>query len=151
MKPIGIVLVIVAVSTSNVFFRSPTIDGALVLLKGMIGLGGQEQAQVFFDRLGPSADWLQSIGVATGGHAMTMMMIWILILFFVVLFCPNTIEMLARYEPALGVKPPPSTQISIGAAIEWNASFLWAIAVSFLAVVAIISIRGPSEFLYWQF
>ena len=150
MKPVGIVLVIVAASIANVFFRSSTIEGALILLKGMIGLGGVELPQVFFDRLGPLAGWLQSSGVASvsgGGRDVMMMMIWIPTLLLVALFCPNTIQILARYEPALGVKPP-SSQVTV---IEWNASFLWAIGVSVVAAIGIVSLGGRNEFLYWQF
>ena len=61
MKPVGIVLVIVSVTVANVFFRSSTIEGAVILLKGMIGLGGVELPQVLFDRLAPLAAWLQSV------------------------------------------------------------------------------------------
>jgi hypothetical protein len=34
---------------------------------------------------------------------------------------------------------------------RWDASLPWAVAVSVLATMAIVSIGGPSEFLYWQF
>jgi alginate O-acetyltransferase complex protein AlgI len=152
MKPIGIVLVIIAASTANVFFRSSTIEGALNLLKGMIGAGGGEMTQVFVDRLWPLAGWLQSIGVisAAGSGRNVVIFIWIAILLSVALFCPNTLQILARYEPALGVKPP-STQGAVGAAIDWNTSLPWAIAVSVLAVMGVISLGGANEFLYWQF
>ena len=33
----------------------------------------------------------------------------------------------------------------------WGPSLPWAISVSVAAAVAIFSIGGPSEFLYWQF
>lgn len=152
MKPLGIVLVVVAAAAANVFFRSSTIQGALNLLKGMIGFGGFELPQAFLERLGPLAGWLH-IGVASvpgGAQNVLMMMIWVPALLFVALFCPNTIQLMARYEPALGIKPPP-TQSGMGAAIEWSASFPWAIAVSVMAVIGIFSLGGPSAFLYWQF
>jgi alginate O-acetyltransferase complex protein AlgI len=150
MKPVGVVLVIVAVTIAHVFFRSSTIGGALILLKGMLGLGGAESSQVIFDRLAPLSGWLQSVGIFGGSQNAIILMIWIPILLFIALFCPNTIRVLGRYEPALGVKPP-SAQMGLGAAIEWNASIHWAIAVSVLAAIGIVSLSGPSEFLYWQF
>ena len=76
--------------------------------------------------------------------------IWISGLMFVALACPNTLQILSRYEPALGVKPQPHRQ-GIGQILEWKASLPWAIVVSGIAAVAIASINGPSEFLYWQF
>ncbi len=78
------------------------------------------------------------------------MAIWISVLMFVVLACPNTLQILSRYQPALGMKPQP-TKLGIGRVLEWDASLPWAIAVSGIAAIAIVSIRGPSEFLYWQF
>ena len=69
---------------------------------------------------------------------------------FVALACPNTLQILARYEPALGVKSQ-SIKFPIGRIVEWDASLPWAIAVSVIAAVAIVSLGGPSEFLYWQF
>jgi hypothetical protein len=116
----------------------------------MIGLGGLELPQVFLDRLGPLAGWLQSIGVASVSQGSRNLIIIVPTLLFFALFFPNTIQVLARYEPALGVKPL-STHMAIGVPIEWNASVLWAIAVSILVVVGIMSLGGPSEFLYWQF
>jgi len=35
--------------------------------------------------------------------------------------------------------------------VEWGASLPWAIAVSAITAIAIVSMGGPSEFLYWQF
>ena len=76
--------------------------------------------------------------------------IWIFVLMFVALACPNTLQILSRYEPALGVKPQ-QTEQGIARLLEWNASLPWALAVSGIAAIAIVSISGPSEFLYWQF
>jgi hypothetical protein len=77
---------------------------------------------------------------------------WIAILLFIALVCPNTLQILAPYEPALGVKPrsiaPMIGKIRIPA---WSPSLPWAVAVSAAAAVAVFSIGGPSEFLYWQF
>ena len=67
---------------------------------------------------------------------------------FVALACPNTLQILARYKPALGANPQ-STKFRLEGRIV--ASLSWAIAVSVIAEMAIVSLRGPSEFLYWQF
>ena len=75
---------------------------------------------------------------------------WIVVLLFVALACPNTLQILACYEPALGVKRQ-ATKLVFGRIVEWEASLPWAIAVSVIAAIAIGSIGGPSEFLYWQF
>jgi alginate O-acetyltransferase complex protein AlgI len=75
---------------------------------------------------------------------------WILVSMLIALAFPNTLQILARYEPALGVKP--QTLDFVGRSIsEWNASLPWAIGVSIVAAIGILSLSGPSEFLYWQF
>jgi hypothetical protein len=77
---------------------------------------------------------------------------WTAALLFIALVCPNTLQILAPYEPALGVKPqsmaPLIGRIRIPA---WGPSLPWAVAMSAVAAMAIVSLGGPSEFLYWQF
>jgi alginate O-acetyltransferase complex protein AlgI len=122
----------------------------------MIGLNGIAVPQDLFDHLGPVANVLDRIGVIPDSswtvNDLARTAIWISALMFVALACPNTLQILARYEPALGVKPR-STSLVFGSirVAEWTASFPWAIAVSVLAAIAVVSIGGPSEFLYWQF
>jgi hypothetical protein len=40
---------------------------------------------------------------------------------------------------------------SLVAESEWNASVPWAIIISIAGAIAILSLGGPTEFLYWQF
>jgi alginate O-acetyltransferase complex protein AlgI len=153
MKPAGCVLTFTSVAAAMVFFRSPTITSAVDLVKGLVGLNGIALPQALFDRLGPLTSMFHDVGLIAESwstHEFVKTAIWISILMFVALACPNTLQMLARYEPALGVKPEP-TGLVIGKIVEWDASFPWAIAVSVIAAIAIVSMSGPSEFLYWQF
>jgi len=152
MNPVGLVLTFVAVATSMVFFRSTTMQAAVNVVKGMIGLNGVALPQPIYERLGLIADILGRIGVVVepgGGRDFVMLMIWLPALLFIALAGPNTLQMLARYEPALGVKAPAA---GIGRNIaEWNASLPWAIGISVVVAIGIISLGGQSEFLYWQF
>jgi len=156
MKPAGVVLTFVSVSVAMLFFRSPTLTSAIDLVKGMSGVNGIALPQDLFNRLGSAAATLHRAGVVADGSwtldDFTQTVTWISVLMFVALACPNTLQILARYEPALGVKPQ-STRLVFGRIRipEWAASFPWAIAVSVIAAMAIASIGGPSEFLYWQF
>jgi alginate O-acetyltransferase complex protein AlgI len=154
MTPIGFVLTFVAVTTSMVFFRSSTLQGATNILKGMIGLSGVALPQDLYDRLGPLAGWLHSVGVvpeAGSSQSFMMMTVWISALMFIVLACPNTLQILARYEPALGVKPQPTDQSTGRMVVEWDGSLPWAIGVSITAAMGIYFLDSPSQFLYWQF
>jgi alginate O-acetyltransferase complex protein AlgI len=153
MEPAGLVLTFLSVATAMVFFRSPTITSAIDLVKGIIGLNGIGLPQALFNHLGPLAETLHGVGVIAEPWSIqdfAKTAIWISLLMFVALACPNTLQILARYEPALGVRSQ-STKLAIGRIVKWDASLPWAIAVSAMAAIAILSLGGPSEFLYWQF
>ena len=153
MEPVGAVLTFVSVAVAMVFFRSPTMTSAMDLVKGIIGLNGIALPQAVFNGIGPLASMLHAVGVTAESWSIqdfAKTAIWIFILMFVALACPNTLQIMARYEPALGVKPKP-TKLAMGRILEWNASLPWAIAVSATAAITIASMGGPSEFLYWQF
>jgi alginate O-acetyltransferase complex protein AlgI len=154
MTPIGFVLTFLAVTTSMVIFRSSTLQGAANILKGMIGLNGVAIPQQLYNSLGPLAGWLHSVGVvpeAGSSQSFVMMTVWIPVLMLIALACPNTLQIMARYEPALGVKPHLTGQIRGGMVVEWDGSLPWAIGVSIIAAMGIFFLGSPSEFLYWQF
>src|SRR5215469_12730355 len=154
MKPVGLVLTFASVTAAMIFFRAPTMTSGIDLVKGIMGLNGIALPQALFDHLGPLTSTFHSVGVIADGswnsRDFVKAAIWISGLMFVALACPNTLQILARYEPALGVKSQP-TKLLIGRITEWSASLPWAIAMSAVAAIAIGFIGGPSEFLYWQF
>ena len=153
MKPAGWVLTFVSVTTAMVFFRAPTIKSAIDLVRGLIGLNGIALPQGLFDRLGPLTSTLHRVGVVAvswDSQDFIKAAIWIAVLMLIALACPNTLHILARFEPALGIKPQ-SAKLALARIVEWDASLPWAIAMSAIAAIAIVSTAGPSEFLYWQF
>ena len=140
MKPAGWALTFVSVTTAMLFFRATTVRSAVDLAKGVFGLNGVALPH------GAAAI------AATYGTDIKQAAIWVAILLFIALVCPNTLEILAPYEPALGVKPKPTAPFFGGFRIPaWGPSLPWAVAISVVAAVAIFSTGGPSEFLYWQF
>ncbi len=153
MEPVGFVLTFFSVTAAMVFFRSPTMTSAIDLVKGMIGLNGIGLPEALFGHLGPLAARLHAAGVIAESWSLpdfAKTAIWISVLMFVALACPNTLQILAPYEPALGVTAQ-SAKLPAGSIAQWNASLPWAIAMSAVAAITIVSIGGPSEFLYWQF
>ena len=74
------------VAASMVIFRSVNLKTAADLLQGMLGLHG--------------------IGLKSG-IGLKRVAIWIPAAAFIALACPNTLQILSRYEPALGWKPSP--------------------------------------------
>jgi D-alanyl-lipoteichoic acid acyltransferase DltB (MBOAT superfamily) len=123
--PIGVAITFMAVATSMVLFRSTDFHMAGNILSGMTGLHG-------VDGIGASRTTAASITALLG----------------IALFCPNTLQIMARFEPALG---RPTTEDGDGGRITWRPSVAWAAALAVLAVVSMLSLGGPSEFLYWQF
>jgi hypothetical protein len=49
------------------------------------------------------------------------------------------------------VKPHPADTILGRRMVEWNPSLAWSVGISVIAAMGILSLSGPSEFLYWQF
>ena len=140
MKPVGFLVTFASVSAAMVFFRASTVTSAIDLVKGVFGLNGFSLPH----GVGAIA---QNYGTDSEKAAM-----WIAALLFIALICPNTLQILAPYEPALGVKPASTAPIIGRLRIPaWGPSLPWAVAVSVVAAVAVFSLGGPSEFLYWQF
>jgi alginate O-acetyltransferase complex protein AlgI len=140
IKPTGFVLTFVSVATAMLFFRASTVKSAIDLVKGVIGLNGFSLPH----GVGAIA---QTYGTDIEKAAM-----WTAALLFIALICPNTLQILAPYEPALGVKPQTTAPVIGKIWIPtWGPSLPWAIAVSVIAAIATVSVGGPSEFLYWQF
>ena len=89
---------------------------------------------------------------ATYGTDLKQAVMWVALVLFITLVCPNTLQILAPYEPALGVKPASTAPIVGKLRIPaWGPSLPWAVVVSVVASVAVFTLGGPSEFLYWQF
>jgi D-alanyl-lipoteichoic acid acyltransferase DltB (MBOAT superfamily) len=154
MRPVGLVLTFLSVVVSMVLFRSSTVSAAIEMLKGMIGLNGVALPQTYYEHLGPLGGWLQGLGVvfeSSSGPEFRMLAVWIAIMMFIAMACPNTLQMLSRFEPALGVKPRQSEHVIGGKVIEWRASLPWAIGMSAIGAIGILYLGGQSEFLYWQF
>jgi len=161
MMPVGFMLTFGAVVFAMVFFRSSSIETGFVLVKGMIGLNGVSLPAAIGNRLG---EWLP--GAVTlewsSGKNLVFSLIWIASLLGIAWVAPNTLQIFARYRPALGfgaVVEPPSVAVGgdgrrtpiAGAQLNWHPSIRWALAIALLAVGGILALGRPSEFLYWQF
>jgi D-alanyl-lipoteichoic acid acyltransferase DltB (MBOAT superfamily) len=153
VAPIGFVLTFVSVVGAMVLFRAPSFSAALMLWKGMIGVYGATLPQAVFSRLGSIAAWLTAIGVRpawTSGSLLMAATIRIGLLLGIALLMPNTLQMLAAFEPALGVKPAKAPS-RLERALAWAPSGTWAVGLACVALAGILSLGELSEFLYWQF
>jgi D-alanyl-lipoteichoic acid acyltransferase DltB (MBOAT superfamily) len=153
MTPVGFVLTFLVVCIAIVFFRATTIAAASDLLRGLAGLNGVGLPKGIFGQLGGLGNTLQSAGafaLSWSVHDFIKALLWVAVPLFIALACPDTFEILAPYEPALGVTEQ-SVKYKLALAMKWNTSIPWAVAMSAMAAITIVSIGGPSEFLYWQF
>ena len=86
----------------------------------------------------------------------------------IALFLPNSLQVLSKYQPVLQTpkRPPmialfmpgsqpllqtPPKLVGFSSAIYWHPTLFWMIFVAALAVISMMRLAGPSEFLYWQF
>ena len=153
MKPVGFVLTFVSVVFGMALFRAPTIGGAVGLWQGMVGFHGLTVPKALFSHFGPVANWLQALGVQpvwSSGSFLMEAVLRIGILLLIALCLPNTLELLSRYEPAIGVRPPRQQPAWMGR-FAWTPSPAWAVGLACVAAAGILSLGELSEFLYWQF
>jgi alginate O-acetyltransferase complex protein AlgI len=154
MTPVGFALTFVSVATAMVFFRATTMHAAVEIVRAMIGLNGFKLPQVVFAKLAPVAGWLHSLGAGVAppdDFPFLKMLLWLAALAALAFFCPNTQNLLARYEPALGAKAGATDGLRLLRALHWTPSLAWAVVVAVVAAFGVLQLSGPSEFLYWQF
>ena len=152
MRPVGFLLTFFAVVVAMVLFRAPTVHAAAGVFKGMFGFGGIELPRLIVDKLGAAGlprHLLSSVDMATKDFMIPQL--WMFALLIIALVLPNTLQIMARYEPVLGIRERPANTGLLPGKLAWNPTILWAIAISALAAAAIMRVGGPSEFLYWQF
>jgi alginate O-acetyltransferase complex protein AlgI len=153
MKSAGFILTFVSVVVAMVMFRAPTVSGAAHIWADMIGGHGVTLPEGLLARLGSAAHWLRAMGVQpdpTSGSLIVQATLRIAVLLVIALCLPNTLELLARYEPALGVRPAKQEPWLVRHA-RWTESPVWAVGVAGVAAAGILSLGQLSEFLYWQF
>jgi alginate O-acetyltransferase complex protein AlgI len=126
LKHIGsVLLTYLAVLVAQVFFRAPTIDAALSMLSGMVGLHG----------LGTSADSLSLRQAAA-----------IPLMFLIVWVLPNTQQIMRNYSAVIE-----KVQAGTLPWLTWRPSLSWALVCSVAGITAMVAMGGTSEFLYFRF
>jgi D-alanyl-lipoteichoic acid acyltransferase DltB (MBOAT superfamily) len=153
MRPVGFVLTFFSVVFAMVIFRSPNGHAAAGVLKGMFGFGGIELPRTLVETLGRIGVHPHVAAVAEHLAMKDFFLdyLWMLVLLLIALTLPNMMQVMARYEPVLGVKERPANTGLFFRNLTWNPTVLWALAIALLAAAAIMRVGGPSEFLYWQF
>jgi alginate O-acetyltransferase complex protein AlgI len=150
MQPIGLVLTFFAVTFAMVLFRSPHAAAAGDILLGMVGLHGIGLPPQVQAHLGPLAS-ATAVPLEWSLQEFALRLLWVVVLLAIALLLPNTLQITARFEPALAM---PAAPAAIGAGLrrlQWVPTLPWALTVSAFRLAAIMRLGGKSEFLYWQF
>jgi len=154
MAPVGFVLTFTSVVAAMVLFRAPSVHAAALLWAGMVGGYGITLPAGVFSHLSPTvAGYLSALGIQpawTSGSLLVEATLRIGILLAIALLMPNTLEMLAAYEPALGVKPGKARPL-MQRMLTWAPNGSWAVGMAAIALLGLLSLGQLSEFLYWQF
>jgi alginate O-acetyltransferase complex protein AlgI len=137
-----------------VFFKAATPQAAWVILKGICGGYGVGAPTSIYDHLGPIASLLDRTGGGAeawwGAVDMIRLVLWTTLLLGLALLCPNSAEVLALYEPAIGISSGPREH-QRAQPLLWRPTAKWAVIMAAVSATAVLSLGGPSEFLYWQF
>jgi D-alanyl-lipoteichoic acid acyltransferase DltB (MBOAT superfamily) len=140
----GGILTFLSVVVGWVFFRAESWNGALVMLRGMIGLNGISLPTALAGHLAPLLATLHIHGISFTGSGVlsgNVVQAFVLIpaLLAVAWFVPDTMEWMAKAEPALN-KPDGRSRW------HWRPSPIVALVLGVLFFAA-----APTKFLYYNF
>jgi D-alanyl-lipoteichoic acid acyltransferase DltB (MBOAT superfamily) len=153
--PVKVLFTFAATLLGLVFFRSSSVGAAFQLLGGMIGLHGFDGLMLpsaVLAHLGHVRLLLQQRGLVQPASAVDVInavggLLWVILLFVIVWFFPNTQQIMHRFEPTLGrAQAGP-----FAAQLSWRPNVVWAAAVGAALCLGVLAIGGTSEFLYFQF
>ncbi|WP_307581102.1 MBOAT family O-acyltransferase [Pseudoduganella violaceinigra] len=145
----GWALTFAAVLLAWVFFRAADLPSALRIVAGMAGQHGVALPDAVGSRLGALGQWLLQHGVGWslgGGAQFIETWSWVAAAGLVAFCAPNTQQIMHRFAPALdhdGLAPP--------ARLAWVPVQSHALMTGMLAVLCLLALARPSEFLYFQF
>jgi len=145
----GWALTFLFVICAEIFFRAASVSAGIGILRGMAGLSGLTLPMALLPHA--QALGLHAAGVWESGTDFVQLWGWIGAGLFVVLALPNTLELLAAYDPALGFKVRPAGHTRVLRTLAWAPSFAWATGLSAVTAAGLLSLGRLSDFLYWHF
>jgi len=147
------IITFTAIVFAWVVFRAETIEGAMFVYQGMLGMNGISipvqmsshltSLQAVFPSLEIEASGLGSFGSPLG-------VLWIIGLMGLVWLAPNTTQFMEDSKTNLSIA---QDDISLTPAINynWRPSKGWSMVMALIATLSVLSFRQVSEFLYFQF
>lgn len=139
----------ISVVVAWVFFRATTLNEAIIIIKGMVGLNGvylSEKLLAKYSFLANFSNYLNPHQLVPIPKAI----ITLLLLIIVIKALPNVLEFTAIYKPALRLSKQ-NIETKLSKYLFYKPSYIYSIVIAIIAVFSILSISKTSEFLYFQF
>lgn len=148
---LGGALTFLSVVVGWVFFRADSWRGAITVLRGMAGMSGISLPTTFGRHLSPILARLHIHSIAFTGSGVLSGSIekaigFIAVALAIVWFVPDTMEWMAKAEPALN-------QVRTARGWQWRPSPAIAVALGFVFFFAVKTFfaAAPTKFLYYNF
>ena len=144
---LAVLLTFLAVMVAWVFFRAESLDGALNIIHGLVGLNGV----VILPEYSLAAEKISQWGIPvsadeTAERLLTFSSVYWIVSLLIVAWClPSTQDVMRKFTPALNF----STTKEGG--LLWQPNRRWAAVTTLLLVYAVLNLTRVSEFLYFQF
>jgi alginate O-acetyltransferase complex protein AlgI len=143
---------LLAVIVGWVIFRAESLDSAWLMLRGMTGANGVVIPPDLFALFGQPTTVLLPIGATIGPLPLFYgppQGVWIAVLMLVVLFAPNSQQLMGYIAPN-DDEPTPSVLRPI-VWPRWSVSRGWAVIAATAFIYTLTQMSNVSEFLYFQF
>lgn len=159
-RPVGLVLTLVSVFFAMIFFRAENLTIALDMAASMVGLNGISIPEGIYVHLGPLKEMFASMGVSidtTAGSQIAYGSALCVILLFVAIIFPNSLDMMSNEKPALNYttkKHGSDDHVfnnKLTSLLSWKPNMSWAIICGAGLAIGLMSLQRISVFLYWQF
>ncbi len=144
----------VAVTIAWVFFRAENLTAVKTMLAAMAGQTGFQLPRDAMLQFGHVWHFIFLSGIPnTQTIKLGMATFGVLSIIFIVFFCPNTQQIMGKYNRALGHEPVRQKLFGyIENRLVWKPSSAFAIVCALMVVVSILLLKSDqSEFIYFQF
>jgi alginate O-acetyltransferase complex protein AlgI len=152
-RSIARLITFTAVAISLVSYGASSLEGAVKVYEGMLGMNGFSLPGIFASKIETlrvifPGTYIVAEGFNRFGSAYGVVSLFFLLM--VVWFMPNTLEWMQPHKPALGLEHF-DTKNSKVEWFMWKPSGVWAILAGYVAVFALLQMGNPTEFLYFAF
>ncbi len=160
MRPVGLVLTLLATSIALTFFHAETVRAGGSIVTGLVGAQGFALPDVIASRAPALAHLLGHVGASFTPISLPVLLTlyaWIIGLLTLALLPPNVLQVMYGFAPAITMpvsyaadqRLAPLRALFIR--LRWQPSAGWAVVTAAASVAGILALNQVTAFLYWQF